>query len=156
MNALLGRCRGLRGPKRSPAQRVRLGEEEQGSVRSFRQLAETEQNGLCDDDVAEIRRINLSLNLSVPHQREAWKVLRAIPARQRTSTVCRMICQAREQESLLEAIRALFREELGRVAFVSETEKQEPTQVGDVDDSVLDFLLGLQREGDDEPSDSLF
>ena len=101
-------------------------------------------------------RLNLSLNLSVPHQREAWKVLRAIPARQRTSTVCRMICQAREQESLLEAIRALFREELGRVAFVSETEKREPTQAGDVDDSVLDFLLGLQREGDDEPSDSLF
>ena len=98
--------------------------------------------------MAEIRRINLSLNLSVPHQREAWKVLRAIPARQRTSTVCRMICQAREQEGLLEAIRALFREELGRVAFVSETEKREPTQAGDVDDNVLGFLRSLQ-EGDD-------
>ena len=94
--------------------------------------------------MAEIRRINLSLNLSVPHQREAWKVLRAIPARQRTSTVCRMICQAREQEGLLEAIRALFREELGRVAFVSETEKQEPTQAGDVGDDVLGFLRSLQ------------
>ena len=98
--------------------------------------------------MAEIRRINLSLNLSVPHQREAWKVLRAIPARQRTSTVCRMICQAREQESLLEAIRTLLREELGRVTFVSETEKQEPTQTGDVDDNVLGFLRSLQ-EGDD-------
>ena len=94
--------------------------------------------------MAEIRRINLSLNLSVPHQREAWKVLRAIPARQRTSTVCRMICQAREQEGLLEAIRALFREELGQVAFVSETEKREPTQAGDVGDDVLGFLRSLQ------------
>ncbi len=98
--------------------------------------------------MAEKRRVNLSLNLSVPHQREAWKVLRAIPARQRTSTVCRMICQAREQESLLEAIHALLREELGRVAFVSETEKPEPTQAGDVDDGVLGFLRSLQ-EGDD-------
>ena len=98
--------------------------------------------------MAEIRRINLSLNLSVPHQREAWKVLRAIPARQRTSTVCRMICQAREQEGLLEAIRALFREELGRVAFVSEKENMEQPQAGDVDDDVLGFLRSLQ-EGDE-------
>lgn len=98
--------------------------------------------------MAEIRRINLSLNLSVPHQREAWKVLRAIPARQRTSTVCRMICQAREQEGLLEAIRALFREELGRVAFVPETEKTKQPQAGDVDDSVLSFLRSLQDDMD--------
>lgn len=144
MNGWLGRCRGLRGPKRSPAQRVRLGEEEQRSVRSFRQPAKTEQNGLCDDDMAEIRRINLSLNLSVPHQREAWKILHAIPTRQRTSTVCRMVCQAREQKSLLDAIRALIREELGRVVFVSETEKQEPEQARDVGDDVLGFLRSLQ------------
>ena len=98
--------------------------------------------------MAEIRRLNLSLNLSVPHQRETWKILRAVPARQRTNAVCRMICQAREQESLLEAIRALLREELGRVAFISETEKPEPTKAGDVDDSVLGFLRSLQ-EGDD-------
>lgn len=93
-------------------------------------------------------RLNLSLNLSAPHQREAWKILCAIPAGQRTDAVCRMICQAREQESLLDAIRALLREELGRVAFVSETEKQEPAQAGDVGDNVLSFLRSLQ-EGDE-------
>ena len=98
--------------------------------------------------MAEIRRLNLSLNLSVPHQRETWKILRAVPARQRTNAVCRMICQAGEQDKLLEAIRALLREELGRVAFVSETEKTESTQAGDVDDDVLGFLRSLQ-EGDD-------
>lgn len=94
--------------------------------------------------MAEKRRVNLSLNLSAPHQREAWNILRAIPSGQRTDAVCRMICQTREQESLLEAIRALLREELGRVAFVSETEKQEPTQAGDVGDDVLGFLRSLQ------------
>ena len=94
--------------------------------------------------MAEKRRVNLSLNLSAPHQREAWNILRAIPAGQRTDAVCRMICQAREQESLLDAIRVLIREELGRVAFVSETEKQEPEQAGDVGDDVLGFLRSLQ------------
>lgn len=94
--------------------------------------------------MAEKRRVNLSLNLSAPHQRETWNILRAIPAGQRTDAVCRMICQAREQESLLDAIRVLIREELGRVAFVSETEKREPTQAGDVGDDVLGFLRSLQ------------
>ena len=36
------------GPRRSPAQRVRWGKAEQGSGRSFRRQAETEQSGLCD------------------------------------------------------------------------------------------------------------
>lgn len=98
--------------------------------------------------VGEIRRVNLSLNLSVPHQRETWRILRAVPARQRTNAVCRMICQAGEQEKLLEAIRALLREELGRVAFVPETEKTKQPQAGDVDDSVLSFLRSLQDDMD--------
>ena len=38
------------GPRRSPAKRVRWGEEEQGSGRSFRRKAETELSGLCDDE----------------------------------------------------------------------------------------------------------
>ena len=38
------------GPRRSPAERVRWGEEEQGSGRSFRRKAETELSGLCDDE----------------------------------------------------------------------------------------------------------
>lgn len=101
-------------------------------------------------------RLNLSLNLSAPHQREAWNILRAIPAGQRTDAVCRMICKGHKQEDLLDSIRAVVREELHRVEFVSVKEKNEQPQAGDVDDNVLGFLLGLQREGDDEPSDSLF
>ena len=101
-------------------------------------------------------RLNLSLNLSAPHQREAWNILRAIPAGQRTDAVCRMICKGHKQEDLLDSIRAVVREELHRVEFVSVKEKNEQPQVGDVDDNVLGFLLGLQQKGDDEPSDSLF
>ena len=39
-----------RGPKWSPAKRVHLGEEEQGSGPNFRRQAEMEGSGLCDDD----------------------------------------------------------------------------------------------------------
>ena len=98
--------------------------------------------------MAEKKRLNLSLNLSAPHQREAWKILRTIPAGQRTDAVCQMICQARKQNSLEDSIRAMVREELRRVEFVSAAEKIEPPQAGDVDDDVLGFLRSLQ-EGDD-------
>ena len=45
---------GERGPKWSPAKRVHLGEEEQGSAPNFRRQAEIEGSGLCDDDVPPI------------------------------------------------------------------------------------------------------
>ena len=95
-------------------------------------------------------RLNLSLNLSAPHQREAWNILRAIPAGQRTDAVCRMICKGHKQEDLLDSIRAVIREELHRVEFVSVKEKNEQPQAGDVDDNVLGFLLALQNDGGDE------
>ena len=98
--------------------------------------------------MAEKRRVNLSFNLSAPHQREAWKVLRTIPAGQRTDAVCQMICQARKHKSLEDSIRTVFREELRRVEFISATEKNEQPQAGDVDDNVLGFLRSLQ-EGED-------
>ena len=98
----------------------------------------------------EKRRLNLSLNLSAPHQREAWNILRAIPAGQRTDAVCRMICEARTQEKLLDSIRTVFQEELRRVEFVSVKEKAEQPQAGDVDESVLGFLLSLQQDEETE------
>ena len=98
--------------------------------------------------MAEKRRVNLSLNLSAPHQREAWNILRAIPPGQRTDAVCRMICKGYQREDLLDGIRTVIREELHRVELVSAKEKNEQPQAGDVDESVLGFLRSLQ-EGDD-------
>ena len=43
-------------PNRSPAKRVRWGKEEQGSERNFRRQAEMEWSGLCEDEVAVVRR----------------------------------------------------------------------------------------------------
>ena len=94
--------------------------------------------------MAEKRRLNLSFSLSSPYQREAWRILRAIPAGQRTDAVCRMVCKAQEQDALLSAMRGLIREELRDIQCKSEQTKQ----AGDVDDSDLGFLRALQ-EGDD-------
>ena len=81
--------------------------------------------------MADKRRLNLALNLSAPHQREAWNILRAIPAGQRTDAVCRMICEGHKRETLLESIRAMLREELNQVEFVSAKEKTDEPQAGD-------------------------
>ena len=100
--------------------------------------------------MAEKRRVNLSLNLSAPHQREAWNILRTIPAGQRTDAVCRMICKRHKREDLLEGIRMVIREELHSVEFISGKEKSaQPQEAGDVDENVLGFLFSLQQEGDD-------
>lgn len=95
--------------------------------------------------MAEKRRLNLSFSLASPQQREAWSILRAIPAGQRTDAVCRMVCRAHEQEALLSAIRGLIREELKDLQLKTEPE----TQAGDVDESVLGFLRSLQEDGGD-------
>ena len=105
--------------------------------------------------MAEKRRLNLSLNLTAPHQREAWHILRTIPAGQRTDAVCRMICEGHKRETLLDSIRTMLREELKQVEFVSAKEKSDEPQAGDVDDNVLGFLLALQQEEGDT-TDSLF
>jgi len=95
--------------------------------------------------MGEKRRLNLSLNLSIPQQREAWHILRTIPPGRRTDAVCRMVLEHKRQTDLLDTIRTTIREELQKVD-ISAAEKTEQTQAGDVDDSVLGFLLSLQND----------
>ena len=100
--------------------------------------------------MADKRRLNLSFSMASPLQREAWKWLCAIPSGQRTDAVCRAVCRMYEQDALLEAVRQVIREELRGVEFISAKETTEQPQAGDVDDSVLGFLLALQNDGGDE------
>ena len=88
--------------------------------------------------------------MASPFQREAWKQLCAIPSGQRTDAVCRAVCRMYEQDTLLEAVRQIIREELRGVELISAQEKTEQPQAGDVDESVLGFLLALQNDGGDE------
>ena len=101
--------------------------------------------------MADKRRLNLSFSMASPLQREAWERLCAIPAGQRTGAVCRV----HEWDSLLDAVRAAIREELGSASFTTE-QPQQPQRAGDVDDNVLGFLLALQNDGGDEKPDPLF
>ena len=91
------------------------------------------------------KRLNLSFSMTSPVQQRAWKKLMDIPAGQRSAAVCRMICEHREQQELLDAVRQAIRQELQG----SQTQiTQAAPQTGDVDDDVLGFLAALQ-EGDD-------
>lgn len=85
--------------------------------------------------------------MSSPIQRRAWKKLTEIPAGQRTAAVCRMVCEYKGQQELLDAVRQTIRQELRGVRLAKET-MQDNSSVGDVDESVLGFLLALQ-EGDE-------
>ena len=87
--------------------------------------------------------------MAVPRQREAWKLLCAIPSGQRTDAVCRMILEHKNQKELLETVRIAIREELSSVQITSQIEKAEEQEAGSVSDDVLGFLLSLQNEGGD-------
>ena len=52
------------------------------------------------------KRLNLSFSMASPIQRQAWKKLMDIPAGKRTDHVCRMICEHKNQQELLDAVRA--------------------------------------------------
>ena len=105
--------------------------------------------------MAEKRRLNLSFSMASPLQREAWKILSAVPVGQRTDAVCHAVCRIHERNSLLDAVRTVIREELGSVSFSTE-KPQQPQEAGNIDDDVLGFLAALQNDGGEETSDSLF
>ena len=105
--------------------------------------------------MSEKRRLNLSFSMVSPLQREAWQILSAVPAGQRTDAVCHAVCRANERDTLLDAVRTAIREELGGASFTTE-QPQQPQQAGDVDDNVLGFLLALQDDGGEEEPDPLF
>ena len=92
--------------------------------------------------MAEKRRLNLSFSLASPQQREAWRILRAIPSGRRTEAVCRAVCQA----DLADTIRTIIREELQKIHI--EKENNTGTQAGDIDEDVLGFLRSLQSGGE--------
>lgn len=91
------------------------------------------------------RRLNLSFSMASPLQREAWAILSAIPAGQRTDAVCHAVCRTHEETTMLDALRAVLREEWGGGSLATEKCVQ-PQETGDVGNDVLGFLLALQDD----------
>ena len=92
------------------------------------------------------KRLNLSFSMASPIQRQAWKRLMDIPAGKRTEHACRMICEHKNQQELLDAVRQAVRQELqgSQIQITEAAPKAESIQ-----DDVLGFLATLQEEGDD-------
>ena len=92
------------------------------------------------------RRLNLSFSMASPLQREAWAILSAIPAGLRTDAVCHAVCRTHEETTMLDALRAVLREEWDGVSLTTEKSTR-AQETGDVGDNVLGFLLALQDDG---------
>ena len=90
------------------------------------------------------KRINLSFSMSSPIQRRAWKKLTEIPAGQRTAAVCRMVCEYKGQQELLDAVRQTIRQELRGVQLTKE-EAQDSGGTGDVDEASSVFACPAGR-----------
>ena len=97
------------------------------------------------------RRLNLSLSMASPLQREAWAILSAIPAGQRTDAVCHALCRAHDESAVLDALRTVLREEWSGVGSTTEKPVQ-AREAGDVGNDVLGFLLDLQGDGETVPA----
>lgn len=100
--------------------------------------------------MAEKRRINLTLTLNSALHRQAWDIIKKIPAGQRTEQLCRIICSYRdsERQSWLSGFRQIVREELAEAKINYRTnESVKEAEPRSVSDDVLGFLRSLQ-EGD--------
>ena len=91
------------------------------------------------------KRLNLSFSMTSPLQKQAWKKLMDIPAGKRTDHVCRMICEHKNQQELLDVVRQAVRQEL-QGSQIKITDAAPQAEV--IQDDVLGFLAVLQ-EGDD-------
>ena len=88
-------------------------------------------------DKPQTARFGTTLFLDNPLHRQAWEILSAIPAGQRTNWLCLALCQqAQREQFLLDLQNSSYPQTISR-----------PQPAGSVDDDVLGFLRALQEEG---------
>lgn len=101
----------------------------------------------------KVKRFHMILSMSNPLQREAWNLIHALPAGERTNTVCQAVCGFSEAEKMLEAVRKVVREELGNFRFEPvETVKSSGEQASTggeqcLEEGPVDFLSSLNCLG---------
>ena len=82
-----------------------------------------------------------------PLHRQAWELLSAIPAGQRTNWLCLALCQQAQREQFLLDLKTILQTELQSSSYPQTISQPQPA--GSVDDDVLGFLRSLQEEGDE-------
>lgn len=92
------------------------------------------------------RRLNLALSMDNPMQKKAWDILMEYPPGYRTGAICQALCEYRQQEAFLRAIRQLLEDKLSHIE-ISTVEKRPAATKNQQDDSAaLDFIRSLQAE----------
>lgn len=89
------------------------------------------------------RRLHIALSLDNPLQRETWLILSR--AKNKTSAVCKAVCNHHRQKSLEDTLRAVVQEELKHIS-VLQTVNHEENVENNCDADILDFLRELQNE----------
>ena len=98
-------------------------------------------------DKPQTARFGTTLFLDNPLHRQAWEILSAIPAGQRTNWLCLALCQQAQREQFLLDLKTILQAELQSSSHPQTISQPQPA--GSVDDDVLGFLRALQEEGDE-------
>ena len=98
-------------------------------------------------DKLKTARFGTTLFLDNPLHRQAWGILSAIPAGQRTNWICLALCQQAQREQFLLDLKTILQTELQNSSYPQTILQPQPA--GSVDDDVLDFLRALQEEGEE-------
>ena len=98
-------------------------------------------------DKPKTARFGTTLFLDNPLHRQAWEILSAIPAGQRTNWLCLALYQQAQREQFLLDLKTILQTELQSSSH-SQTISQ-PQSAESVDDDVLGFLRALQEEGEE-------
>ena len=94
-----------------------------------------------------MRRFGATLYLDQPLHRQAWEILSAIPAGQRTNWLCLALCQQAQREQFLLDLKTILQTELQSSSHPQSISQPQPAR--SVDDDVLGFLRALQEEGEE-------
>ena len=92
------------------------------------------------------RRINLVFSMDNPMQKKAWDVLTEYPPGSRTGAICRALCDYRQQEAFLRAIRQLLEDKLSHIEVSAVERLPEKPQKQSDHSAALAFIRSLQAE----------
>ena len=96
-------------------------------------------------DKPQTARFGTTLFLDNPLHRQAWEILSAIPAGQRTNWLCLALCQQAQRAQFLLDLKTILQTELQNSSYPQTISQPQPA--GRAVDDVHGSLRALQEEG---------
>ena len=81
-----------------------------------------------------------------PVQKKAWDILTEYPSGSRTGAICQALCEYRQQEAFLRAIRQLLEDKLSHIEVSAVEQLPEKPQKQTDNSAALAFIRNLQAE----------